>query len=121
MALTIMATSALAARLAQPLGVKPLLLTGLAALMGAALLLSRVSVGGSYLGDVLPGMTLFAIGLAFSYTTATIGGTAMNSQSAQAAPAMLWEGRLEGPTATRLRMPLVGKPPLIQALAAGVA
>jgi mannose/fructose/N-acetylgalactosamine-specific phosphotransferase system component IID len=45
-------------------------------LIGATLLLSRVSVGGSYLGEVLPGMTLFAIGLAFSYTTATIGGTA---------------------------------------------
>jgi MFS family permease len=76
MALTIMAASALAARLAEPLGVKPLLLTGLTALIGATLLLSRVSVGGSYLSDVLPGMTLFAIGLAFSYTTATIGGTA---------------------------------------------
>ena len=76
MALTIMATSALAARLAQPIGVKPLLITGLGSLMGAALLLSRVSVGGSYLSDVLPGMTLFGVGLAFSYTTTTIGGTA---------------------------------------------
>ena len=76
MALTIMAGSALAARLAEPFGVKPLLLTGLTALIGASLLLSRVPVGGSYLNDVLPGMTLFAIGLAFSYTTATIGGTA---------------------------------------------
>jgi EmrB/QacA subfamily drug resistance transporter len=76
MALTIMAMSALAARLAEPIGVKPLLLIGLSALISATLLLSRVSVGGSYLSDVLPGMTLFAIGLAFSYTTTTIGGTA---------------------------------------------
>jgi EmrB/QacA subfamily drug resistance transporter len=76
MALTIMAMSALAARLAEPLGVKPLLLTGLAALVGATLLLSRLSVDGSYVRDVLPGMVLFAIGLAFSYTTTTIGGTA---------------------------------------------
>jgi EmrB/QacA subfamily drug resistance transporter len=83
MALTIMAASALAARLAEPLGVKPLLLTGLTALIGAALLLSRVSVGGNYLSDVLPGMTLFAIGLAFSYTTATIGGTAGVSDADQ--------------------------------------
>ncbi|MDQ3858762.1 MAG: MFS transporter, partial [Actinomycetota bacterium] len=76
MALTIMAMSALAARVAEPIGVKPLLLTGLAALIGATLTLSLVSVSGSYLTDVLPGMTLFAIGLAFSYTTTTIGGTA---------------------------------------------
>ena len=76
MALTIMAASALAARLAQPVGVKPLLITGLGLLMGAALLLSHVSVGGSYARNVLPGITLFAVGLGFSYTTATIGGTA---------------------------------------------
>ena len=76
MALTIMAASALAARLAEPVGVKPLLLTGLVALIGGSLLLSRISVTGSYASDVLPGMTLFALGLAFSYTTATIGGTA---------------------------------------------
>jgi EmrB/QacA subfamily drug resistance transporter len=76
MALTIMAASALAARLAGPIGVKPLLLTGLAALVGAALLLSRLSLDGGYWTDVFPGMSLFAIGLAFSYTTTTIGGTA---------------------------------------------
>ena len=76
MALTIMVMSALAARLAEPLGVKPLLLAGLAALIGASIWLSRISVDGSYPADVLPGMTLFAIGLAFAYTTTTIGGTA---------------------------------------------
>ena len=36
-------------------------------------------------------------------------------------PAHAWKVDLEGPTATRLRNPLVGEPPLIQALAAGVA
>jgi hypothetical protein len=45
----------------------------------------------------------------------------MNSQSAQAAPAMAWKVPSKGPTATRLRKPLVGEPPLIQALAEGVA
>jgi hypothetical protein len=45
----------------------------------------------------------------------------MNSQSAQAAPAMVWKVDSKGPTATLLRKPLVGEPPLIQALAAGVA
>jgi EmrB/QacA subfamily drug resistance transporter len=76
MALVVMATSALAARLAEPVGVKPLLLSGLGALIAGSLLLSRVSVDGSYTSDVLPGMTLFAVGLALSYTTTTIGGTA---------------------------------------------
>src|SRR5918993_1924520 len=46
---------------------------------------------------------------------------AMNSQSAQAAPAMVWKVDSKGPTATRLRNPLVGEPPLIQARSAGVA
>ena len=76
MALTIMATSALAARLAAPIGVKRLLVTGLAALIAGSLLLSRLPVEGSYASDVLPGMTLFAVGLAVSYTTTTIGATA---------------------------------------------
>jgi Na+/melibiose symporter-like transporter len=76
MALTILIVSAIAARLTAIIGVKPLLLIGLVALIFATLLLSAVSTGGSYLVDVLPGMTLFAVGLACSYTTATIGGTA---------------------------------------------
>src|SRR5918995_3937460 len=46
---------------------------------------------------------------------------AINSQSAQAAPAMVWKVSSKGPTATRLRNPLVGEPPLIQARSAGVA
>ena len=76
MALTIIVVSAVAARATAIIGVKPLLLVGLGALIFATLLLSDVSTGGSYLVDVLPGMTLFAVGIACSYTTATIGGTA---------------------------------------------
>lgn len=76
MALTIMGVSALVARLAERLSVKRLLLAGLAALALGMLLLSRMSTDGGYLTDVLPGMTFFAAGLAASYTTATIGGTA---------------------------------------------
>ena len=45
-------------------------------MIGGSLYLSRLPVEGSYVGDVLPGMTLFAVGLALSYTTTTIGGTA---------------------------------------------
>src|SRR5215218_4816468 len=46
---------------------------------------------------------------------------AMNSQSAQGAPAQAWKVDSKGPTATLLRNPLVGEPPWIQALADGVA
>src|SRR4029450_10502897 len=45
----------------------------------------------------------------------------MKVQSAQAAPAQAWKVDSKGPTATLLRKPLVGEPPWIQALAAGVA
>src|SRR6266545_4443712 len=45
----------------------------------------------------------------------------MNSQSAHGSPAQLWKVDSSGPAATALRKPLVGWPPLIQALAEGVA
>src|SRR5207247_839884 len=45
----------------------------------------------------------------------------MNSQFAQVVPAQLWKVDSNGPTSTPLRKPLVGEPPLIQALADGVA
>src|SRR5829696_7298442 len=45
----------------------------------------------------------------------------MNSQLAQVVPAQVWKVDSNGPTATPLRKPLVGEPPLIQALADGVA
>jgi MFS family permease len=76
MALTIMVTSTLVARLTERIGVKRLLLFGLIALAAASLLLSRVSAHGAYATDVLPGMLAFAVGLAATYTTTTIGGTA---------------------------------------------
>jgi EmrB/QacA subfamily drug resistance transporter len=76
MALTIMAVSALAARLAEPVGVKQLLFVGLSALIAAAVLLSRAAADGTYTRDVLPGMLLFSVGLGVSYTATTIGGTA---------------------------------------------
>src|SRR3954463_11867181 len=45
----------------------------------------------------------------------------MNSQLAQPVPAMVWKKLWKGPTSTLERKPLVGEPPLIQALADGVA
>src|ERR687898_3418104 len=45
----------------------------------------------------------------------------MNSQSAQASPAQLWNVLSNGPTATLERNPRVGEPPLTQALSDAVA
>jgi predicted MFS family arabinose efflux permease len=39
------------------------------------LLLSRISVGGSYLGDLLPGSLFVALGLGLTFVTATIAAT----------------------------------------------
>jgi len=76
MTLTITLTTTLAARRAERIGVRRLLLIGIGALVLAAVLLSRASAHGTYLTDVLPGMLLFAVGLAASYTGVGIGGTA---------------------------------------------
>jgi MFS family permease len=75
MTLTITLTTTLGARHAEDIGLRRLLLLGVASLALGAALLSRVSTAGSYPADVLPGMLLFAMGLAASYTGAGIGGT----------------------------------------------
>ena len=45
----------------------------------------------------------------------------MNRPLAHQVPAMAWKKDWRGPTSTEARKPLVGEPPLIQALADGVA
>jgi EmrB/QacA subfamily drug resistance transporter len=57
--------SAVAAQLVTRVGVKPVLVAGMAALTGGVLYFTQVSVGGSYLGDLLPGFLLVAIGIGF--------------------------------------------------------
>src|SRR6266545_1722114 len=56
-----------------------------------------------------------------SNATPMLSRPSMNSQFAQVVPAQLWKVDSNGPTSTLLRKPLVGEPPLIQALADGVA
>ncbi len=48
-------TSAIAAQLVTRVGVKPVLVIGMTALTGGLVYFTQVSVGGSYLGDLLPG------------------------------------------------------------------
>jgi EmrB/QacA subfamily drug resistance transporter len=68
--------SALAAQLVTRVGVKPVLVVGMTALSAGLLYFTQVSVGGSYLGDLLPGFLLIAVGLGFSFVPISIAALA---------------------------------------------
>jgi MFS family permease len=65
-----------AAGLVTRLGVKPVLVTGMASFAVGLAYLSQVSVGGSYLGDLLPGFLLVALGMGFSFVPISIAALA---------------------------------------------
>jgi EmrB/QacA subfamily drug resistance transporter len=69
-------TSAIAAQLVTRIGVKPALLIGMTSLTAGLLYFTQVSVGGSYLGDLLPGFLLIAVGLGFSFVPISIAALA---------------------------------------------
>jgi EmrB/QacA subfamily drug resistance transporter len=73
---TAIVTSAIAAQLVTRIGVKPALLVGMTALTGGLVYFTQVSVGGSYLGDLLPGFLLIAVGLGFSFVPISIAALA---------------------------------------------
>jgi EmrB/QacA subfamily drug resistance transporter len=68
--------SALAAQLVTRVGVKPVLVAGMAALTAGLVYFTQVSVGGSYLGDLLPGFLLISVGLGFSFVPISIAALA---------------------------------------------
>src|SRR5688572_9832066 len=69
-------TSAVAAQLVTRVGVKPVLVVGMATLTAGLVYFTQVSVGGSYLGDLLPGFLLIAVGIGFSFVPISIAGLA---------------------------------------------
>jgi EmrB/QacA subfamily drug resistance transporter len=69
-------TSAIAAQLVTRIGVKPALLIGMTSLTAGLLYFTQVSVHGSYLGDLLPGFLLIAVGLGFSFVPISIAALA---------------------------------------------
>jgi EmrB/QacA subfamily drug resistance transporter len=75
-ALTAVAASGLAQALVTRLGVKPVLMTGLALLGGGLIYFTQVSVGGSYVADLLPGFLLIGVGLGFSFVPVSIAALA---------------------------------------------
>jgi MFS family permease len=68
--------SAVAAQLVTRVGVKPVLVVGMATLTAGLVYFTQVSVGGSYLGDLLPGFLLIGIGIGFSFVPISIAALA---------------------------------------------
>jgi EmrB/QacA subfamily drug resistance transporter len=68
--------SAVAAQLTTRLGVKPVLVAGMTTLTIGLVYFTQVSVGGSYLGDLLPGFLLIGFGLGFSFVPISIAALA---------------------------------------------
>jgi EmrB/QacA subfamily drug resistance transporter len=75
-AATAIVWSTVAAQLVNRVGVKPVIAAGMAFLAVGLLYFTQVSVGGSYLGDLLPGFLLIAIGLGFSFVPISIAALA---------------------------------------------
>src|SRR5881409_769580 len=69
-------TSAIAAQLVTRIGVKPALLIGMTTLTAGLVYFTQVSVHGSYLGDLLPGFLLVAVGIGFSFVPISIAALA---------------------------------------------
>jgi EmrB/QacA subfamily drug resistance transporter len=69
-------TSALAAQLVTRIGVKPVLVIGMSSLTAGLVYFTQVPVHGSYLGDLLPGFLLVALGLGFSFVPISIAALA---------------------------------------------
>ncbi len=68
--------SAVAAQLVTRVGVKPVLVVGMTALTAGLVYFTQVSVGGSYVADLLPGFLLIGIGLGFSFVPISIAALA---------------------------------------------
>ena len=75
-ALTAVVASGAAQALVTRLGVKPVLVTGLSLLGVGLIYFTQVSVGGSYVGDLLPGFLLIGVGLGFSFVPVSIAALA---------------------------------------------
>jgi EmrB/QacA subfamily drug resistance transporter len=75
-ALTAVVFSGVAQALVTRLGVKPILAVGMGLLGGGLAYFTQVSVGGSYVGDLLPGFLLIGVGLGFSFVPVSIAALA---------------------------------------------
>ncbi|MGH3037128.1 MAG: MFS transporter, partial [Gaiellaceae bacterium] len=75
-ALTAVVAAGISQGLVTKLGVKPVLVTGMALLLIGLIYFTQVSVGGSYVGDLLPGFILIGVGMGFSFVPISIAALA---------------------------------------------
>ena len=68
--------SAVAAQLVTRIGVKPVLTVGMTMLTAGLVYFTQVSVGGTYLDDLLPGFLLIGVGIGFSFVPISIAALA---------------------------------------------
>jgi EmrB/QacA subfamily drug resistance transporter len=68
--------SGVAAQLVTRVGVKPVLVSGMSFLTAGLIFFTQVSVGGSYVTDLLPGFLLIGVGIGFSFVPITIAALA---------------------------------------------
>jgi len=73
---TAILTSIVAAQLVTRIGVKPVLVIGMVALTAGLVYFTQISVHGTYLGDLLPGFLLVALGIGFSFVPISIAALA---------------------------------------------
>ena len=65
-----------ASQLVTKIGVKPVLVTGMSLLTIGMLYFTQVSVGGSYVRDLLPGFLIVAVGMSFAFVSVSIAALA---------------------------------------------
>jgi EmrB/QacA subfamily drug resistance transporter len=75
-ALTAVVSSGVSQALVTRVGVKPILAVGMGLLGGGLAYFTQVSVGGSYVGDLLPGFLLIGVGLGFAFVPVSIAALA---------------------------------------------
>jgi EmrB/QacA subfamily drug resistance transporter len=68
--------SGVAGQLVTRVGVKPVLVIGMAAITAGLLFFTQVSVEGSYLRDLLPGFLILGVGIGFSFVPISIAALA---------------------------------------------
>ncbi|MGH3454960.1 MAG: MFS transporter, partial [Nocardioidaceae bacterium] len=68
--------STVAAQLVTRVGVKPVLVIGMTSLTAGLVYFTQVSVGGSYVADLLPGFLLTGLGIGFAFVPISIAALA---------------------------------------------
>jgi EmrB/QacA subfamily drug resistance transporter len=75
-ALTVVVAAAVSQAFVTRLGVKPVLVIGMTLLGAGLVYFTQVSVGGSYVGDLLPGFLIIGVGMGFSFVPISIAALA---------------------------------------------